>query len=133
MTRITHALLSIFHLGLVSFVLSWLFFVACSDKPGSSHIKIHVVGKVSDKNSFAMANVEIQLTKGIYNVLRTTQTSLKGEYSLVYYGKCNRSDPGTTLFVRIRAPDGFYPDLPASHMLLCTEDTQTFNFQLIKH
>ena len=60
-----------------------------------------------------------------------TETNEDGQYSVTYNGKCNRGDPGTTLMVRLRrAPDGYHPELPVNHMLLCTEEIQTFNFWL---
>jgi hypothetical protein len=109
-----------------------VFLIACPDKPGSGVVTINITGNVTDKtNGSPMANVEVQLTASFTKVLRTTETNEEGQYSISYYGKCNRGDPGTTLYVRVRSLEGYYPDLPASYILLCIKETQTFNFRLI--
>ena len=109
-----------------------VFLIACTDKPGSGDVTINITGNVTDKtNGSPMANVEVQLTANVTKVLRTTETNEEGQYSISYYGKCNHRDPGKTLYVRVRPLEGYYPDLPASYILLCIEEIQTFNFRLI--
>ena len=133
MPKLNHAHCSFLYKGSFSATLFILVFLsACSDKPKKSELKIHVFGKVTNKNdSSLMANVEVQLTANITKVLRTTNTNEDGQYSIIYYGKCNRGDVGTTLYVRVRPPEGYYLQPPSFYMLVCIEETQTFNFQLI--
>ena len=133
MPKLNHAPCSFLYIGLFSAMLFlFVFLNACSDKPRKTEISIHVVGKVTKKTDDSpMANVEVQLTASITKVLRTTNTNEDGQYSITYYGKCNKGDVGTTLYVRVRSPEGYYQHPPGFYMLECIEETQTFNFQLI--
>jgi hypothetical protein len=109
-----------------------VFLNTCYDKPRKIELTIHVVGKVTkNTDGSPVANVEVQITGGgISKVLRTTNTNEDGQYSITYYGKCNRADPGTILYVRVRRPEGYLTQPPSFYMLECIEETQTFNFQL---
>ncbi len=137
MLKLNYPFLSFFFIRLFSATMFMLvFLIACPYEPKSSdkssEMKIHIIGRVTNKaDGSPIANVEVQLTSSITKVLRTTNTNEDGQYSITYNGKCNRGDRGTTLYVRVRSPEGYYPQPPDLYLLECKEETQTFNFQLI--
>lgn len=116
--------------ALVSFVLAFL--IACPHEPAKTQLNITVVGQVTDiTDGSPVANVEIRLTAQMHKVLRTTETNEGGQYTITYYGKCNRGDIGTTLQVRLGdVPEGYSRESPYSHLLLCVEEIQTFDFRV---
>ena len=132
MSKLNQTPCSFLYIGLVSTILFMLVFLnTCYDKPRKIELTIHVVGKVTkNTDGSPIANAEVQITAAISKVLRTTKTNEEGQYELTYYGKCNRADPGTILYVRVRRPEGFLVQPPSFYMLECIEETQTFNFQL---
>ena len=133
MLKLNQTPISFLYIGIFSTIVFMLVFLTnCYDEPRKTELTIHVVGKVTkNTDGSPVANVEVQITAGsIGKVLRTTNTNEDGQYSITYYGKCNRGDVGTTLYVRVRRPEGYLTQPPSLYMLECIEETQTFNFQL---
>ena len=120
-----------------------IFLFACSSNDetslggGSEEMRINIVGSVTYKNNGSPAeNVEIQLYRLSADILeriilKKTVTDQDGKYSISYYGKCSIYDASWTLKVRAYAPYGYNVEGPASKIIQCTSDTQTFDFQLI--